>query len=212
MNATAQSAGSAEKTIKVAGFGWRLVAALIDGLLLGALSFLFAFIVGFIIWLTQLYGSGQFYPSERLFTVFGFILSIGYYVGFWVRSGQTPGKIMMGLQVVSTDGSPVSWGQALLRYVGYVINVIIFLLGFFWIVLDRRRQGWHDKLAGTYVLFAGTTFSSADAVNIVPADPDRTWLWLVLWLILALLMPLSLYSSIWILGPALTQFLTGLFG
>ena len=45
MNATAHSAGSAEKTIKIVGFGWRLVAALIDGLLLGALSFLFGFII-----------------------------------------------------------------------------------------------------------------------------------------------------------------------
>ncbi len=210
MNATAHSAGSAKKTIKVVGFGWRLVAALIDGLLLGFLSFLFAFIVGFIIWFARLYGSGEFYPSERLFTVLGFILSIAYYAGFWVKSGQTPGKTAMGLKVVSIDGSPVSWGKAFLRYLGYVINVVIFLLGFFWIVLDRKRQGWHDKLAGTYVVFSGTTFSASDAVKIVPADPDRKWLWLVLWLILALLMPLSLYGSIWILGPALTEFLTGL--
>ena len=46
MNATAYTANSAGKTIKVVGFGWRLVAALIDGLLVGFLSFLFAFIIG----------------------------------------------------------------------------------------------------------------------------------------------------------------------
>jgi len=210
MNATDHSASSAEKTIKVVGFGWRLVAALIDGLLLGALSFLFAFIIGFIIWFTRLYGSGEFYPSERLFTVFGFILSVAYYIVFWAKSGQTPGKMAMGLRVVSTDGSPVSWGKAFLRYIGYVINIVIFLVGFLWIAFDQKRQGWHDKMAGTYVVFSGTTFSTADPVRIVPADPDRKWLWLILWLILALLMPMTLYGSIWILGPALTTFLTGL--
>jgi uncharacterized RDD family membrane protein YckC len=210
MNATAHTANSAGKTINVVGFGWRLVAALIDGLLVGFLSFLFAFIIGFIIWFAQIYGEGKFYPTERLFTVFGFILSIAYYVGFWVRSGQTPGKTALGLKVVSTDGSPVSWGKAFLRYIGYIINIIIFLLGFLWIAFDQKRQGWHDKMAGTYVIFAGTTFSDADVVTIVPADRDRKWLWLILWIISALLMPLSLYGSIWILGPALTELLTGM--
>ena len=154
MNATAHAGNPADKTIQVAGFGWRLAAVLIDGLLVGFLSFLFAFIIGFIIWFTQIYGAGTFYPTERLFTVFGFILSVGYYVGFWARSGQTPGKTAMGLKVVSTDGSCVSWNKAFLRYLGYIINVILILLGFLWIAFDQKRQGWHDKMAGTYVIFA----------------------------------------------------------
>lgn len=212
MNATAFPPNPAEKTIQVAGFGWRLVAALIDGLLLGFLSFLFAFVIGFIILLTQTYGAGKFYPTERLFTVFGFLLSIGYYIIFWVKSGQTPGKRVMGLTVVSADGSSVSWGQALLRYLGYIINIIVISLGFLWIAFDQKRQGWHDKMAKTYVIFAGSSFSSTDKIRIIPADPDRKWLWLVVWIIAVLLMPLGLYGSIWILGPALTDLLSRMLG
>ena len=57
----------------------------------------------------------------------------------------------------------------------------------------------------------GSSFSAADAVRIIPADSGRPWLWLVVWIVAVLTMPLGLYGSIWILGPALTEFLTGIF-
>ncbi len=80
------------------------------------------------------------------------IISIGYYLYFWTNSGQTPGKKLLGLRVVSKDESPITTGQALLRLIGYSISGLFLSLGFLWAIWDGEKQGWHDKIAGTYVV------------------------------------------------------------
>ena len=80
------------------------------------------------------------------------IISIAYYVYFWTSTGQTPGHQVLHLRVVRTDGSPIDIGTAIIRYVGYVISIIPLGLGFMWAGWDSQKQGWHDKLAGTYVV------------------------------------------------------------
>ncbi len=59
---------------------------------------------------------------------------------------------MLGLRVIKTDGSPITVGTAILRYIGYIINTVIILMGWIWIIFDAQHQGWHDKLAGTVVV------------------------------------------------------------
>ena len=81
------------------------------------------------------------------------LVSISYDVGFWLLSGQTPGKRVLGVRVMRTDGTRLRLGNALLRQVGYWISAI-FYLGFFWILFDNKRQGFHDKLAGTIVTYS----------------------------------------------------------
>ncbi|KUG23612.1 hypothetical protein ASZ90_006598 [hydrocarbon metagenome] len=76
---------------------------------------------------------------------------ISYFTYFHGTTGRTPGKMLLGLQVVSADGTPVTFGTAFLRAVGYFISFIYFL-GFFWAAFDKRKQGWHDKIAGTVVI------------------------------------------------------------
>ena len=56
------------------------------------------------------------------------------------------------LQVVSADGTPISFGIAFLRAVGYLVSGALFNLGFIWVAFDKRKQGWHDKIAGTVVI------------------------------------------------------------
>jgi uncharacterized RDD family membrane protein YckC len=80
------------------------------------------------------------------------IWSIGYFVCFWSAGGQTPGKMVLGIRVISADGEIISFWRALLRYFGYIISGIIIYLGFLWITWDKDKQGWHDKIAGTYVV------------------------------------------------------------
>ena len=77
----------------------------------------------------------------------------GYPIFFWVTVGQTPGKRLFGLLVIQTDGHKLSVGRAFLRVLGYWISALPLFLGFIWILFDGRRQGWHDKLAGTYVIY-----------------------------------------------------------
>jgi uncharacterized RDD family membrane protein YckC len=79
-------------------------------------------------------------------------LDMVYFTWFHGSSGQTPGKILLRLRVVQATGEPMTFGIAFLRWVGYVISKLAVYLGFIWIALDRRKQGWHDKIAQTVVV------------------------------------------------------------
>ena len=74
-------------------------------------------------------------------------------VGFWVWKSATPGKMAISAKIVDakTLGEP-SAGQLIVRYVGYFISTFVFFLGFLWVAFDKRKQGWHDKIAGTLVI------------------------------------------------------------
>jgi len=83
------------------------------------------------------------------------ILSVAWVVYFtyvWATRGQTPGMRAMNIRVVKTDGSRLTAGTAVVRYIGFVIASIPFDLGLLWVAWDRNKQGWHDKMAGTYVV------------------------------------------------------------
>ena len=72
---------------------------------------------------------------------------------FWRYRGATPGKMVISARVVDADtGGPPSTGRLIARYFGYFISTLPFGLGFLWIAWDARKQGWHDKLAGTVVV------------------------------------------------------------
>ena len=72
---------------------------------------------------------------------------------FWVWRQATPGKMAIGAKIVDakTGGKP-STGQFIGRYLSYYISSIVLLLGFIWVGFDAKKQGWHDKLAGTVVV------------------------------------------------------------
>ncbi len=87
--------------------------------------------------------------SSAVFTLF----VIAYYTFFWSLVGYTPGKALLGLKVLRMDGKKISFWRALLRFFSYWISAIPIFLGFFWILWDSKRQGWHDKIAGTQVMY-----------------------------------------------------------
>jgi uncharacterized RDD family membrane protein YckC len=76
-------------------------------------------------------------------------------VGFWIWKSATPGKMVISAKIVDakTLGEP-STGQLIVRYIGYFISAFVFFLGFLWVAIDKRKQGWHDKIAGTLVIKA----------------------------------------------------------
>lgn len=112
------------------GFGLRFVAYLIDIILLA--------IVGGILNAIHLGGLTT-------------IVDIVYFVYFWSTTGQTVGMMPFKLKVVRVDGQPLSWSTGILRYVGLIISTIPIFLGLFWVIWDPQKQGWHDKIASTYV-------------------------------------------------------------
>jgi uncharacterized RDD family membrane protein YckC len=76
---------------------------------------------------------------------------MAYFTWFHGTTGQTPGKRLLGLRVVQESGGSIGFGR-LPPWVGYIISALPMLMGFLWAGADRRKQGWHDKIAGTVVI------------------------------------------------------------
>lgn len=124
-------------TYTLADHGPRLISAIIDGILVGIVTGL-------------LTGIGR-----EAGGILSFLIGLAYYWYFWTRQeGRTPGKQVMRLKVIKVDGTPISDSDAIVRYFGYLINSAVILLGWLWILVDAEHQGWHDKLAKTYVVVA----------------------------------------------------------
>lgn len=74
-------------------------------------------------------------------------------VMFWIARQATPGKMLIRAKIVDAEsGAALTRGQAIGRYLGYYVSIFGFGLGFLWVAWDARKQGWHDKLAGTVVV------------------------------------------------------------
>jgi hypothetical protein len=72
----------------------------------------------------------------------------------WKLWSATPGKMLMGMKIVDADTEkPITNRQIILRTLGYIPSFGIFFLGIFWISFNKRHQGWHDKIAGTVVIY-----------------------------------------------------------
>ncbi|MDM8565780.1 RDD family protein [Candidatus Halobeggiatoa sp. HSG11] len=74
-------------------------------------------------------------------------------IWFWIKLAATPGKLLLDCEIVDAKtGKPINLKQSILRYIGYIISTLPFFLGFFWMLIDKRNQTWHDKIAGTIVI------------------------------------------------------------
>jgi uncharacterized RDD family membrane protein YckC len=81
------------------------------------------------------------------------VLSIAYPLYFWTSRGATPGKSLLGLQIVTSEGkSPIDFKSAVLRLIGYMINGFTFGIGFLLIALSEDKRGLHDRIADTTVV------------------------------------------------------------
>jgi|SRR3954454_7912243 uncharacterized RDD family membrane protein YckC len=108
----------------------------------------------------------------RLLLVCAPVVITLYNIVFWRMRGQTPGKWLLGLRVVALGGGEVTLGQATLRFVGYLLSALPFYLGFLWI-LGSERRGFHDRLAGTEVVYTRRPPRKLPSLNERPAAPRR---------------------------------------
>jgi uncharacterized RDD family membrane protein YckC len=75
---------------------------------------------------------------------------------FWRYKQATPGKMALSIRIVDAKtGGPMSVGQIIGRYFAYFVSVLPLCIGFLWIAFDPKKQGWHDKLAGTVLVRGG---------------------------------------------------------
>lgn len=80
------------------------------------------------------------------------IANILYFVGFWLWKGQTPGLMVIRARVVREDGKPLDLRSSIMRFIGYLVCLFTFGIGFIAVIFDLRKQGWHDRIAGTRVV------------------------------------------------------------
>jgi uncharacterized RDD family membrane protein YckC len=119
-----------------ASFGRRLVAYLIDSILIGII-----------------YGIA-YAISEPLGVVASIVTGLIYFSYFdGSENGQTVGKMALGIRVIDfRGGGPIGFGRGFIRWLGRIVSSIPCFLGYFWAIWDKEKQGWHDKIATTVVV------------------------------------------------------------
>ena len=136
--------------LEYVGFWPRVGAALIDTLLMLCITMpLLTLIYGRHYWISDAWIHG---PADLLIN---WILPAAAVVLFWVYRQATPGKIAIGARIVDArTGAKPGTGQLVGRYLAYYVSIIPLMAGILWVAFDPRKQGWHDKLAGTVVVRA----------------------------------------------------------
>jgi len=139
-----------DQELEYVGFWPRVGASLIDTvLLLIILIPIIHMVYGPSYWASDSFIQG---PIDFLIN---YVLPAIAVIAFWVARQATPGKMAIGAKIVdSKTGRSASTGQLVGRYLGYYVSSIPLLLGLIWVAFDDKKQGWHDKLAGTVVVRA----------------------------------------------------------
>ena len=143
--------------LEFAGFWRRLGAFVIDLFVLGAAA---SFLTPF-----HWFGFGNFFdlttfidfpilalPFVAIANPISAMFSGVYFVALWAWHGQTLGMTITAIKLIRTDGADVDTGHSITRLLGLVVAALPLFLGLLWIVFDERNQGWHDKIASTYVV------------------------------------------------------------
>lgn len=95
--------------------------------------------------------------ADGLALVFPFILQAVYFVGAWSTFGRTLGMSLIGIRVEeTTHPEDVTFSRAFLRFIGLYVSLIPLGLGYWWVLIDKKHQGWHDKLGNTVVVYSRT--------------------------------------------------------
>jgi uncharacterized RDD family membrane protein YckC len=130
------------------GFFRRLAAQIYDFFLLIALLFLATALL-----LPFTAGEAVSDQQTLIYRIYLAVISFLFYGWFWTHGGQTSGLRAWKIKVLTFDQKPISWKQALLRFVTAFVSWGFFGLGFLWILIDKNRLGWHDHLSKTALFF-----------------------------------------------------------
>ncbi len=139
-----------------AGFWLRGMAFLVDTGLVAALCGA----GGILVWTAaQIGGSFSSAPEAildsietRATALLALLIHLGYFTLFVGWRAQTPAKMLMGLKIIRITGDEVGYARAFVRWLAQGVGALLFGMGFLMVAFSRRKQGLHDKLAGTYVV------------------------------------------------------------
>ena len=134
-----------------AGFWIRVVAYIIDAILLGIIGAIIGAIFGVNYSDAQSVQSGGARGAQGL----GLVIAFFYFAGLWTVMGASLGQRIFGMRVVDANsGAQIGFGKAALRALGLYISFLVCFIGVIWVAFDARKQGWMDKIAGTVVVRA----------------------------------------------------------
>ncbi len=141
------------KTGRYAGPLTRLLAVVVDGFVI---TFSFTLMVGVTEFVLSRFGV-LFRGADVPGTLYGALLGAWgfvYLLASLAIAGKTVGKALLGLRVVTAEGDPaLRQGQALIRVLTYPLSFALFGAGLLGIVFGRQRRAWHDRMAGTAVVY-----------------------------------------------------------
>jgi uncharacterized RDD family membrane protein YckC len=147
--------------VRYGGFWIRFVAVFIDGIIVSIPGIILGVIVGAMAGIaigvsgnssSSNTTNAAFTGVQLIVELISFVITVGYFVYFWGK-GQTLAMRLFHLRVADANtGQPIGFGRAALRYVGYILSIIVCYIGLIWAAFDSRKQGWHDKIASTVVL------------------------------------------------------------
>lgn len=136
------------KSYQYAGFWIRVWATMIDTLLICVITF--PILIG--IYGTEYFESEKFIEGSWDF-LFSWVLPAIGTILFWIYKCATPGKMAVSTKIVDAKtGQTPSISQLIGRYFAYIVSFLPLGLGFVWVSWDKKKQSWHDKLAGTVVI------------------------------------------------------------
>lgn len=140
---------SAQSSFEYVGFWARAIATLIDTLVLVIVTWpllLMFYDVDTPITTREM-------ATDTAYIVISYIIPSVAVIVLWLKYRATPGKMLFRAEVVDAQSlAAMSPGQSILRYFAYIASWLPLFIGFFWIAFDERKQGWHDKIAGTVVI------------------------------------------------------------
>ena len=88
-------------------------------------------------------------PNQPAYSAYLLAVSFFYFGWFWTHGGQTLGMRAWRIRVETREGNTITWTRALLRFVGAMLSWLAAGIGFLWILVDKERLSWHDRLSKT---------------------------------------------------------------
>ena len=139
-----------DNEFEYAGFWIRTGAAIIDTILIILITF--PMLISIYVWAYFDDEQKGFIAGPADFLISWVAPAIAVII-FWIYKQATPGKMAISAKIVDAEtGQPAKPAQLIGRYFAYFVAMLPLFLGILWVGFDKRKQGWHDKLAGTVVI------------------------------------------------------------